>query len=334
MQTNMGLLAKLPAELAGEPENTDSNDWPERQEVLYAQNNPGLWAEICRQALTLAPNPVVRIWLLIEQANGLRRQKTWEMQDVKGLINEAWQATQALGEGHPRQARLEEVLAYHYSLILHAEGNFGEAAEFQDVSANRASDPFLKLVNKFHAAMERLNDAIVRDNWTRITRFYTLFMEYTRAVIKQAQYSEVPEQIRWCGNVICNGTFYSWLIELASKNRPEKEREEWLTYLRSLPDDLKPAFGYALIVIEAIDAFGKGQYQRVIDLIVDDLGDEVVDLEWRANGLLVKMVAWRRLGQRQNIAASVAVLKGLVNENQLGWTAVQVAAFENNFLPW
>lgn len=104
--------------LANLPEDTDSNDWEVRNEIIYAQNDPSLWQLICLVAATLETTPIITIWLLIEHINGWRRQTgKWDIAYAVEMMTRIRMKIEMLGKSHPRYHRLLTLYHYHAGWI-------------------------------------------------------------------------------------------------------------------------------------------------------------------------------------------------------------------------
>lgn len=280
--------------------DTDSNDWPIRNEVLYKQNNPTLWSEICQEALmhNRVQDPVVRIWLRIEEVNGLRRQSGLWQNVAKEKLGFIRKLIDELGFDHPRRARLLGLWAYHGAMVFHIAGEFSKAAcchQEEEALAELAKDGWHQAVAHFCWAIENANAAVVAGEFSH--EDVTSVIEACLRVVAIADKTST-ECIRWQANVYCHMVFWSWF---GGSKTLVTVLPKWVDFLESLPSDIVPVFAHALPVVRAISSYYSGDYIGAVNL-TNDLAIKA-DPDWYERALVVRLFSLKQIGDQTKVVA-------------------------------
>ena len=237
--------------LANLSEDTDSNDWEVRNQILYTKNNPVLWHLICLIAATLTTNLVVTIWLFLEHINGWRRQAgKWDIAYAMEMMAHVRMKIELLEKEHPQFNRLLTLWYHHAGWIYASAGDFKKAAECHLKAwklATETGDQPGKVLARYSYHHMCLNAKIVRNE--NLADAYRDF-EAAMAGVHRQFGQKTFEDIRWRANACYHEIFYGWLVE---KKAPSPEA---LNFLKNLPENLKPAFCLDLIwAIEAVKEY-------------------------------------------------------------------------------
>ncbi len=295
-------IETIGARLAGLGPDTDSNDWPERDQILYKEKNPMLWLRICERAQQLAPEEaVVRIWLRLEEINGMRRLNgLWPIDVVVTKHAFVRLLIDKLGPDHPRYKRLLGLWCYHGAMIHHLLGRFDDAARCHETEVELAEDERGKALAVFTQRVEEVNAAVVA-GCDELFMWTQRLLEASYAADEQLGKS--GEDLRWRANVYCHMLFYGWLQGYGKSAVGLAEVE----FLEKLPADLAPAFAHALPVIRAIAALWDDNYAAAEACL--DQPEVKNQIDWHGNALLVKL-AIRRMRHRptRDVLAEIEAL--------------------------
>ncbi|MFA6304207.1 MAG: hypothetical protein WCV73_03765 [Patescibacteria group bacterium] len=229
-------------------ETTNSNDWPERQRVMYEQADYLGWANICFEAYKRAENLVLKIWLLLEFVNGYRRQPgIWSIERATQWLDEAHHLIVKLGH-HPQNKRLQSIWAYQRGMVYHLSGEFYQAADCHHLAVEIASDHVERTISEYMVAYENLNDAIFNND--QISQRSKNYEIVARRLLKAFKGNDSQNQLRWYANVLCHRAVFAWLDH--SVDKVPRFATKALAFLKTHPQIPASAFADALVVMQAM----------------------------------------------------------------------------------
>ena len=310
----MSEMFEIAKKLSQLPPTTDSNDWPERKEILYQQENYGLWAQICLLAAVLAEDFVTRIWLVIEYVNGLRRQPgLWGVNLALNMLDEIKQRIDRLTDDYPQKQRLAVLWVYHGGWVYHPAGEFGKSAECHELSAEiarKAGDKRGELLANHNATMERLNAAIVENKIP--TSYYQQFDKANQELLK-ILVTNSDEDIRWKANVYCHQMWYAWLVK---REQPDQGK---LEFLRSLEKTHPPIFPDATDLFRAIQVLNR--QPKLALVITAELEKRIKDVDWRTYALLVHAYAQHLADDEESAISKLQQIETIAEKEHGGHLA-------------
>lgn len=324
--------SELASAFVGLPAGTDIATLPIARQIIYTEDTPGRWADICCMAFRDAAEPDAagverQAALLIEIANGKRRLPgLWDVELVSSLLADA-RALATITRDTARKARLLELWAYHTALVAHAAGNYALAAEAHDTQADtaEAAGNTMGAANgRYMAAYERVQAAIVGVDVAALLEADGLvvvwndpnvqkcFEDYRRQ--KDAYLGSLvpskPEDLRWRYNVLCHFIRICWMVEGAYC----PEIAGYHTELAGMGGDLRPAFADALYVLTAIRDFPIRDLTMVDQIVMWCTAMVERNPEWGLDGLDVVascFAVMERQSRSREIYAQILGLKVL-----------------------
>lgn len=291
--------------LLDQREDSDPNNWPYRHDIIYPPTNrPDIWAQICKQAYEKCDEkkqPILKIWLLIEQVNGLRRQSDlWDINLAMELLEEAKQKIDKLPEDHPRKSRLKEMFFYHAGYVYYPAGEFKKAALCHSMEAEiarRDGNKKGELLAEFNTEFMLLNAAVAAGKIA--IPHYQSFYQAGQNLLAALAGSDAEYDIQWMANVFYNLSLYDWLI---NKKLPN---EGALDFLNNLPESIAPTFSDAITIVKAI-SYVDERPEDTIEIV----GDEIAtDADTHSIMLLLIAQAYNKLENHKSSLITLSKIK-------------------------
>lgn len=291
------------------PVNTDSNDWEYRREILYQECKPEFWALACQTAINDKTNPILKIWLMIESVNGWRRQPgLWNIKQVSVTLSDIFYQIKALSADHPLYARLAGLWAYHGAFVYHALGEYAVAADCHQTEESLALTERERFIARFNRLIEEAYAVVVKGNKKPDLAELLETADHLLTFLGR----ESDEDNRWRANIYCHCLVLGWLFDQLP---PESTVNDWMTFFDDLSESIRPAFGPALLVMYAIDAFRSENYPRALLLASDEQVKSQID--WYSFALLVRLAVLRQTNQTEQIADVIQEI-GSIGTNNFG----------------
>ena len=312
----------------------DPNDLPFRTKILYEDGKPALWELICLTAQKLGvTDQVVRIWLRLEEVNGLRRQPGKDhltaamekLRFIKELIEQ-------IGENHPQsKQRLLGLWCYHGAMVYHALGEFQAAADCHKLEVDLAASGRDRTLARFNQSVELASSIVVmvgRLDSDAVSQILHVGREALRHLGTSA------EDKRWSANILCHSIFWGWLgRQLPARKVGDDEYTSFtviVAHLSDLPAEIKPAFAHAMPVIQAIAKLVERDYAKAAELASNPATK--AETEWHGYALLVRLVA---LGKMWRQDQAMALVRAEIGQLEAAGSSFHLAKaiFEHNLLP-
>ncbi len=231
----------------------DPDHWPFRQQLIYEDRVPEVWAQICLMAIAeVKGDPILMSFFQIERANGLRRQAANRLADAVDCLDLAKTIIDDLPSYCWRKNRLLELWSYHGGQVYTRLGKFAEAVAAHQVAAQLARSPFGKAIAESEASLERLKLAIVNQEGA-VEEFLTEFFWASYPLcLQREEWKHDQDRLRWFLNFAYNWRIWSWFV----KNQlPSVEQfaQFGITDLDALvPSKLQPSFAGAQKIVQSI----------------------------------------------------------------------------------
>jgi len=298
---------------------TDPNDWPVRNLVLYQLNDPALWASICLTAqMRNAADPVVRIWLRLEEVNGLRQTHSCPVGVVQAKLGFTKELIKKLDEDHPRRTRLLGLWAHYVAMVHHAVGEFETAAKcFQEEAELNIARHFDRYAACFMWRLEEVFAMGARRDW-RVTTNDAESAGMDILYCREPGIQEMMSGYLWWRAYAFSHLFL--ISFLTNRAIQAGTAANWIGSLEALPPTLEPEFVSALLVVKAIARFQAGDYAGAVELASDP--KVKIQADWHEYALMVQLSALNRLaGHEEKIAAVLAEINGLSHGGYVakGW---------------
>lgn len=277
--------------LAALPEDSDSKNWAVAEHLIYKLNLPGLWAQICLMAAGLTEGAILKIWLLLEAVNGMRRQSGhWDAQLAQELLTKVQQQVDDLLKDDANsitRSRLLELRAYHGGWVYHATGDYNAAADCHRHTLVTATSDRGKAFARYNMIYEQLHASIVANDGSEGDRFKELLE--AGSALRSVLGDDVAEDRRWAANIACHVAFFDWLVN------HRIDIAEAVQAIEALNDETRPIFGSASAVMESL---------RILETEPDAAAtiaygiDSEGNVDWRSYALYIAGVADQKSGKR------------------------------------
>lgn len=288
---------ELARQLAALPEDTDANDWPYRNHILYTLKDYRLWAEVCLLAFGLTSNPILLVWFMLEFVNGWRRQEgLWDIKLAVTMLDAVKLRVDSLPEDHPRRARLTVLWAYNAGWVYHPAGEFAKAARCHRVAAKFATTERDLRLSLYNAADAMLNNALAQGDRARIAEAYAEF-QAAAATMEVHLQSGSDEDVRWRLSMACHRLNFAWLCNAEC---PDAAGE--LARLEAAPEILKPSFGEVLPLMRAIQTRRTGNPTDA--LLYTKQVSEKTTAGWHSLTLLFRAELFATIGNQSGVDAA------------------------------
>lgn len=291
---------------AGLGEDTEPNNWPWRNSVLYEHLNPQLWVQVCVLAMALTNNAVLLAWFMLEFVNGLHRQEgLWDVGLAVAMLDAVKLRVETFMALHPRRARLLEMWAYHGGWVYHPAGEFAKAAECHQWAVEHAVTDRARAQAAYNAAYEELNAAIAQGDHMRMEAAYGAFAQAKDSFFAYLK-TDSDEDVRWRINLYCHCMLFTWLL-----NKPCPETGEYMQALALAPPQLVSSVGQALPLMRALEAQRRGDDEEALRIVAEV--DEQTMAEWRSFAMLLRAELLFRKGDQAGAAevrTAIAKLAG------------------------
>lgn len=285
-------------ELAALSEDTDANNWPYRNNILYEVKNYRLWADICLLGIGLASNPILLAWFMLEFVNGWRRQGgLWDIKLAVAMLDAVKLRIDSLSEDHPRRARLTVLWAYHAGWVYHPAGEFSKAAECHRIAVGFATSERDRLLALYNVAYEDLNVALVTGEEGGMMAAYAA-LEAAGNDLQAQLTSGSDEDTRWRLNLACHRITFAWLC---SKECMDPAGE--LALLEAVPEYLKSAFADVMPLMRAIEAKWCGNSEEALDHTLQEVNDQAF-AGWHSLTLLLRAELLAGKGDQASAASA------------------------------
>ncbi|MFA6321929.1 MAG: hypothetical protein WCX71_00425 [Candidatus Buchananbacteria bacterium] len=273
----------------------DPNCWDIRQRLLYTDNEPAFWAEVCKTAMCFVQDPAQQILLSLEVINGLRRVDFTD-DDLFDRLDAIRASIASLGIGHPDARKLLSMLLYHSAAVCHATGKFAGAALYHLEAAVLADNSRDQCLAAFNQRLEEMY------NYARPGQS----QEAIEGVLAAAKdllphLGEEPQDAQWRASVYGYQSFCEFLLlsSLSLNLCDTNTMDERKAYLQNFFQHGNPAFRPIWSVVEAIQWYTSGREGAIACAANEQIEENV---EWYGFAQLVLLATHLRRREESHVA--------------------------------